>query len=191
MGGIYYNLSDNTKDITFIVENEIGSELQIHKTKAHWSLIRLRCEALFKTLPFKRPASDSNFEVKVAGTSDIGAFRGFIKFLYMNEVDGMADICDELIKVAEYYKNPCLKRKCEMHILDNVMNKSNAVEYLIKSHQLGLPSLKEEAISVIISHITEVRQNPSFHQLEKYPHLLIDIIDALALIKRGSWEDFL
>lgn len=158
---LYYE--DTNKDVTFVVDNAI--------IKAHSCVIKKRCYVLHDVV-----LSYAGKSVKIQGVR-VQVFIAFIKYLYLNVIDDMRNMADELIRLAGTYGMSCLKGKCE-HYIVNTMGKHNAIDCLLKGYSVRSESIKKKALGILQSNLIEMTQSADFAKLQKYPALVQDILNS-------------
>lgn len=158
------------KDVKFVVGDE--------SFLAHKFVIAARSDVFYAMLIHDtKERKDGVIEIQDVG---MPALKSFVKYLYTDQVDNIEEEVEELLMLADKYNVPSLQDKCQEYMyLNNTINESNAISYLIKAHKYNSKLLKKLALISTRYYISKILQTDDLDQLDPYPSLMKDLISLL------------
>lgn len=162
---------DNTfKDVKFVVGEE--------SLLAHKFVLAARSDVFYAMFVHDtKERKEGVIEMQDVG---MAALKSFVKYLYTDQVYNIEEEVEELLMLADKYNVPSLQDKCQEYMsLNNSINESNAVSYLIKAHKYNSKLLKKLALLSIRYYISKILQTDDLDSLDPYPSLMKDIISLL------------
>lgn len=100
------------------------------------------------------------------------------RFIYCAKVNGIEDIFIELLRAAEKYNIQGLKSLCEETMM-NLLNKSNAVKYLIAADKFNCSNVRK-IIKFIVASAKDLINTPEYESLViLHPHLSYEVTQGI------------
>lgn len=157
---------ENLRDLKF----RIGSE----ELMAHRIVLSARSKVFHAMLQYDTQERREGV-IKIEDCS-VESFKAFLNYCYTGEMDiNVKNKAIDLLILADKYDVQCLKMKCEEYLC-GVIEKSNAISYLIAAYLSNSNLLKATALVKIKPYVKEVLQSEDACLLNQYPLLFKDIM---------------
>jgi len=166
----------NTKifsDITFIIEGQ--------KVVAHKCVLAARCEKFRAML---QNTFREGMQAEITLECKLAPFQAMLEYLYTDNIPPDCDLLFDILALAEEYLLLQLKGICEVKLLEN-LDLYNAANLLVHADLYRCETLKKYCMQFILMSYELLVNIPQFEDLQKAPHLLMEIIRA---ISKGSQD---
>lgn len=166
----------NTKifsDISFLIEGQ--------KVAAHKCVLAARCEKFRAML---QNAFKESQQTEITLECKLAPFQAMLEYLYTDSIPSDCDLLFDILALAEEYLLLQLKSICEVKLLEN-LDLYNAANLLVHADLYRCDTLKKYCMQFILMSYELLVNIPQFEDLQKAPHLLMEIIRA---ISKGSQD---
>lgn len=151
----------------------------------HRSIVGGRCE--FFDAQFKSGMKDANAkEIDVIPQSEPSSFQGFLRYLYLDQVDITPENVIDLLELASFYQVKHLLGLCELFLKHGV-DVENACEILEIADRHSSLQLKRFCLGFIIDHFDDVKETEGFGKLSR--DLLIDVTSQACRLLGNAFHD--
>lgn len=165
--GAFFN-SPKMSDVTLVVD---GQEIP-----AHSQVLAMR-SPIFYTLLSEKAAMENKRLILRDISKEV--ILEFLRFIYTNEVWDADKIVKELLLASILYDVKQLKSHC-IGIIQDQMNTSNVISFLLFADQNFLPELKNLCLQFFKDHGKEINEAACLVQLMGNPDLIDEIYATLA-----------
>uniref|UniRef100_A0AAY4DHM1 BTB domain-containing protein n=1 Tax=Denticeps clupeoides TaxID=299321 RepID=A0AAY4DHM1_9TELE len=149
-----------------------GQEFQAHK-----AILAARCPVFRAMFTHDMKERQTN-RVEIQGVEP-EVLRELVTFIYCGKAPNIQDMAADLLVAADMYLLDRLKRMCE-EVLRRSLTVENAAEILIIADLHLTPELKEEAITFINSHFSDVLRTPGWKTVQMdHPCLMGELYRSL------------
>ncbi|XP_028844539.1 speckle-type POZ protein-like [Denticeps clupeoides] len=149
-----------------------GQEFQAHK-----AILAARCPVFRAMFTHDMKERQTN-RVEIQGVEP-EVLRELVTFIYSGKAPNIQDMAADLLVAADMYLLDRLKRICE-EVLCRSLTVENAAEILIIADFHLTPELKEEAITFINSHFSDVLRTPGWKTVQMdHPCLMAELYRSL------------
>jgi len=161
----------NTKifsDIIFIIEGQ--------KVTAHKCVLAARCEKFRAML---QNAFKESQQTEITLECKLAPFQAMLEYIYTDNIPSDCDLLFDVLALAEEYLLLQLKSICEVKLLEN-LDLYNAANLLVHADLYRCDTLKKYCMQFILMSYELLVNIPQFDDLQKAPHLLMEIIRAIS-----------
>lgn len=164
--------NDEYKDVTFVVQDQ--------QIKAHKSII-CTSSPVFKTM------FASNIKEKVSNAKTISdttpeLFTEVLRFIYLNRVENLETLAQDLLPLANKYMIDDLKDLCERSLFDQI-DENNVLEFLVFADVYNAESLNNKLLTFIRSHKYLTKTKEFDEKIISHPMLMAKTLQFLVCIK--------
>ena len=176
MGGLWK--SSRFTDVCFCVA---GQEFQAHK-----AILAARCPVFGAMFRHDMQERRSN-QVQIHDV-DPPVFQEMMYFLYTGKAPSLHTMAPELLTAADKYGLERLKLMCEAALCHS-LSVDNAAEFLVFADLHGAQHLKSQALRLITSHASQVRETSGWKAMvASHPHLLAEAYRSLVSLHDAFQE---
>ena len=102
-----------------------------------------------------------------------------LHFIYTDSTEELGSTPSELFKAADHYQIDLLKA-VTTNMLINVLDNSNALDYLVLAETYNSPNLKKAALEYIVNNIKALMETPEYEDIaHEYPALFLEVTKSV------------